>query len=67
MAERSSKPICAQNLPPEILEVIFQYLNSRDLGSCSQTCQKWQQIIENQFENKCKLVKRGLFILHSKM
>ena len=55
MAERNSKTICAHNLPPEILEIIFQHLNSRDLGSCSQTCQKWQQIIENQFKNKCKL------------
>ena len=62
MADRSSKPICAQNLPPEILEIIFQHLNSRDLGSCSQTCQKWHQVIENQLKNKCKLENEVYFL-----
>ena len=40
------------NLPPEVLEIIFRQLSLRDIGNCSQTCLRWNQIIKALFRDK---------------
>ena len=42
------------NLPPEVLEIIFRQLSLRDIGNCSQTCLRWNQIIKALFKDKGK-------------
>ena len=48
--------VTINNLPIEILEIIFKLLDLKDLGNCSQTCQLWESIISSIFMNKgdCK-------------
>lgn len=41
-----------EEFPPEILDIVFQYLNLRDLGNCSKTCVRWNQIIAELFKDK---------------
>ena len=42
-----------ENLPVEILEIIFGNIASlKDIQSCFNTCTSWKQIIENMFSNK---------------
>merc|ERR1711963_1378293 len=42
-----------ENLPPEILERIFENLTTvKDIGSCAQTCQNWQQVISSMYKNE---------------
>ena len=40
------------DLPPEILEMIFQELNLRDIGNCSMTCEKWEALIAAFYKDK---------------
>ena len=40
------------HLPPEILWMIFQELNLKDIGNCSQTCIMWKELIKEMFKNK---------------
>ena len=40
------------NLPPEILQIIFMELNLTDLGNCLKTCVRWKQIIDSSFKDK---------------
>ena len=41
-----------EEFPPEILDIVFQHLNLRDLGNCSKTCVRWNQIIAELFKDK---------------
>ena len=41
-----------EEFPPEILDIVFQHLNLRDLGNCSKTCVRWNQIIADLFKDK---------------
>ena len=50
------------DLPPEILEMIFQELNLRDIGNCSMTCEKWEALIAAFYKDK-----GVLFITTSKL
>ena len=40
------------NLPNEILAIIFRGLSLKDIGHCSQTCVRWEQIIASLYKNK---------------
>ena len=40
------------NLPNEILEIIFRGLSLKDIGHCSQTCVRWEQILASLYKNK---------------
>ena len=45
--------VSIDNLPPEVLEQVFKKITSlRDVGSCSQTCKKWKQIMNMIFKKK---------------
>ena len=46
--------VTINNLPIELLEIIFKQLDLKDLGNCSQTCQLWESIISAIFMNKGK-------------
>ena len=42
-------------LPPEILEIIFQKLSSiNDIISCYKTCKRWKNQVETMFKDKRK-------------
>ena len=43
-----------ENLPPEILEIIFSNLVLKDIISCYHTCIKWNQIIAELYKNRGK-------------
>ena len=46
-----------EELPTEILEIIFQQLPSyTDIQNCAKTCVKWSQIIEEMIEKEGKSV-----------
>ena len=45
-----------ENLPVELLEIIFKQLSSlKDLQQCYKTCLRWRQIIAKLFDKKGKL------------
>ena len=42
-----------ENLPVEILEIIFHFLSKKeDIQNCFNVNSKWRHIIENMFEQK---------------
>ena len=41
-----------EDLPPEVLDLIFKELNLKDIGSCSLTCTKWKDLIAALFKDK---------------
>ena len=45
-----------EDLPPEVLDLIFKELNLKDIGSCSLTCTKWKDLIAALFKDKGKLL-----------
>ena len=50
-----------EDLPPEVLDLIFKELNLKDIGSCSLTCTKWKDLIAALFKDK------GKFFLKKKL
>ena len=56
-------PINILELPPEILEIIFQKLSSiNDIISCYKTCKRWKTQVETMFKDKRKYHFTGLLI-----
>ena len=43
-----------ENLPAEILEIIFNELCLKDIGNCSNTCIRWRDMIAALFKDKGK-------------
>ncbi len=41
-----------EDLPAEVLEIIFKQLNLKDIGNCAQTCVRWRKIIAALFKDK---------------
>ena len=38
-----------EDLPTEVIVIIFQHLSIKDLQNCSQTCRKWEKIVVQFF------------------
>ena len=52
-----------ENLPAEILEIVFHPLSKKeDIENCFNTNSKWRHIIENMFANKSILA--SFIIIH---
>ena len=49
-------PVTIDRFPIEVLEMIFNNLGLKDIGNCSQTCIRWEQVIARLFKDKTKLV-----------
>ena len=39
------------DLPSEILELIFEELCLVDIGNCTKTCIRWNQILNEKYKN----------------
>ena len=54
-----------ENLPVEILEIVFQPLSKKeDIENCFNVNSKWRHIIENMFEKKSILDSFIICITH---
>ena len=61
--DQNEKEDVINNLPPEILQIIFMELNVTDLGNCIKTCIRWKQIIDSSFKDKGDFLKNQYHIL----
>ena len=57
-----------ESLAVEILELIFEQLSSvKDLNSCSKTCMKWNQIVDEMYKKNSKFKTFMHYMLISSM
>ena len=61
MASRSATTI--EILPNQLLEIIFKDLSQEDIGNCSKTCVRWNEIIASVFKDQGNLNLSDLFWL----
>ena len=61
MASRSSITATIEILPNQLLEIIFKDLSQEDIGNCSKTCVRWNEIITSVFKDQGNLNLSDLF------
>ena len=44
--------VTIENLPIELIEVIFNQLNLNDIGNCFRASKRWQSLISEVYKNK---------------